>query len=160
MNAKLFKDFQKYTSQKKSRENNAIIFGIPEDNENNDLELVKQLVEHVAGKVLKFNHKRLGKRQEEPEIPQNRPTLVIFENNGNKKLFMSKLTQLKQLPENLNTFKITVRDDLTPEEREEEKKLLNIAIEKSNSSEAVAKNEFYVVRGPPWKRKIVTVPRK
>ena len=118
-----------------------ILYNIPED----DLEL--------EGSI---NVVRIGKRVENADKP--RPMKVTINDIETKKKLMKNLTKLKNVEETSEFANISVAHDMTKSERD---------LNKAKIAEAKAKTEndksgkyMFIVRGPPWARKIVRIPKE
>ena len=164
---------------------NVVIFGLKETKsilksevENHDKACVDELCQLTAEGKYPFKLKRLGKRvvsrdeeeaQEEGAAaspdgdsskskPKNRPLLVCFDKEDHKISLMRNLYKLggTEIPEYLQ--KVSVKHDFTPEERERDRDCQHEAKEKNERNLDLTK--IYVVRGPPWERKVVAVTRK
>ncbi len=145
-----------------SRKCNIILHNVTEKQSDNEEERTKHDREQLKelGKVCKesikkedlVQMKRLGKRN--PNKP--RPLLVEFKDEEKKHGLMSNLVNLSKASEGLR--KISVRHDLTKEQRDEEKKLR----EEAKKMEAEDKSgEFdYRIRGPPWERRIAKMKKR
>ena len=141
------------------RKNNVIIFKVPEAKSNlkvecrrHDLQMVLDMCGHCAefesGDIVDM--KRLGKKTADSD----RPTIVKFRDEHVKARLMTNLSELKIAEAPYNQMR--VQHDMTPSERENEKKLINEAKEKSAMDE---ENFFYVVRGLPGNRKVARVQK-
>ena len=86
---------------------------------------------------------RLGKRENDNTTPTPRPILVQLSSRHVKNLIMESLYKIKSL--NVKFQQITVAQDMTKKQREECKKLVAQAREKS----AASGDWIYKVRGPP-----------
>ena len=98
--------------------------------------------------------KRIGKY--DPKVENNkRPILVAFNEIQTKKTLFKNIAKLRD-SKKYKGKKITVSNDLTKEERENEHKLWELAKDIQAQDES---GEYkYKVRGPPWARKIVKLP--
>ena len=152
--------------ERKERENNIVIFGITEQPEHDggrrmeaDTTAVEDLLE-VCGVQKSHQVKpkkviRLGKRPTESQANTgtSRPVLVCFEAPTMKKAIFKNIRKLKD-HEHLSS--VQIRNDLTKCERERERKLYEDAKKKESDE---AEEYIYRVRGPPWSRKIVRLPK-
>ena len=127
---------------------------VPENNTNLKEErdkMNKEFLITLCNDVCKLNlteaevekGQRLGTKVEN----KDRTLLIRFENTDIKKDLFKNLSSLKNSEEPYS--KIQIIHDLTPREREEYRKLREEANAKSTEKEK------FVVRGPPWARKIV-----
>lgn len=144
-----------------------------------DIEQVTDLCRYLVEEDLRFTTKRLGKRvrreahhengrtpSETSQSPvgagdqsvplfQPRPMLVQLDSAEAKAKVMKRLYRLghTDVPEYFTD--ISVKHDMTPAERENEKELRREVREKNESREDL--NLKYKIAGPPWDRKIITV---
>ena len=158
------------TVNEQSRKKNVVIFGLTEKNTNlreeiktHDLETVQDIIKHVTDvdECPKMTTTRLGKRPDNTEststndqTPAKRPVLVRFENEADKSTFMKRLYRLK----GSSFAHISVKQDMTREEREKEKKLREEAKNLNNSNKD--QNIIYLVRGETWNRRVEKVKRR
>ena len=113
------------------------------------MDMVQHLEQEIEEKDI-GDITRLGKKPTESEA-RPRPIKVTFTSGHIKENIMPRLRRLKDAPENLE--RITVKNDPSHDERKEEQELRKQATEHNKGS----KNYKFVVRGPPWSRKIVKV---
>lgn len=143
------------------REKNIIIYGISETSDKipavrkeNDTRYVEQLTNFLDITCEGYeNVIRLGKREEKAEKP--RPLKVTFKSTDDKKYFMKNLSKLKGIDENGPFTKIGLTHDMTKSEREANKPKLNEIKEKNDNNPSG--KYMFLVRGPPWARKVVKV---
>lgn len=146
--------------ERKSRENNIIIKGFPEcDSENSEerktyernfvQELGKACNTNIEDKNIKIA-RRIGKYDKEN---QKRPLLVIFRENDTKRCLFKNINKINKNEKYTN---IRVCNDLTKEERENERKLWELA--KDLREQDTSGDFTYKVRGPPWARRVVKTP--
>ncbi|KAH3814499.1 hypothetical protein DPMN_143000 [Dreissena polymorpha] len=147
-----------------NRERNIIIHGLKENDEKdpttrkiNDTKMIDNLMDFLGIEHEGYESViRLGKKSELSEKP--RPTRVIFRNTENKKTMLKNLHKLKNMDCTNVLSKIGVTHDMTKAEREQNKELIELAKEKSSNDNS---GKFhFLVRGPPWARKIVKVAKK
>ena len=161
------------------RQYNIVIFNLTESNSNVKVEneafdkaAINELCEVTAGEKCVYTSKRLGKKvtaatstDEGPSASQNvtsdprpRPLLVQFERYESKLALMKGLYKLGHdgTPEYLS--RVSIKHDMTPDERIVDKGLQADARQKNEQNQDL--NIRYVVRGPPWERKVVTVKIK
>ena len=137
------------------RANNVIVFNLKEHvSKVEDDKLVESLILFIIGHSTTFKCTRLGKKEESI----TRPVKIKFHNLSVKNEFMHHLSKLKNAPSEFNN--ISIKHDMTPDERSREKELYLKAKDLNNESSNPSKNEFYVVRGPVWDRKIVKVKKR
>ncbi|CAG2202747.1 unnamed protein product [Mytilus edulis] len=148
-------------NERKSRENNLIIFGIPEIDEeskevreNTDKERLNELFKDCKIQLDKENLKtikRLGKFNKEK---LNRPILVKLLSAEPKITLFRNIHYIKTNPK---YAKVGVSNDLTQAEREQEKRLWDQA--KKQTEEEISGDYHFRVRGPPWARKVVRLKK-
>ena len=137
--------------QREERENNIIMFNVPEkSNSSDDINFFNEMcsdtlelsnVPNVKIQRVDANNKKYHK-----------PIKVCFEQNWEKRKFLSSLFKLKSV-EKYNG--IWIKHDMCSDDRAENNKLLKEAHElnaKDNS-----KDYKYKVRGPPWSMRIVKI---
>jgi hypothetical protein len=158
------KETVKEVNERRARESNMILFNAPEPNTNlkeerksQDIEVVRHLCTNICQIDINPDEDiskaiRLGKKKEDGAP---RPLLVVFTEVDKKKSVFRNLNKLKGAKTPYN--KISVTHDMTPNEREESKKLHQEAKEKEDNDGG---NWVYRVRGPPWARKIVRMQIK
>ena len=81
---------------------------------------------------------------------------VVFEDEKSKSVFMSNVRKLRTADEKFKS--ISKVHDMTKRERELNKEKVKQAKEKNEENESG--DYQYVVRGPPWERKVVKVKVK
>ena len=140
-------------TDREERENNVIIFNVPEegtDTKENDAlfftSLCKENLKLAEVKDVKIT--RLGIRRE----TNTRPLKVSFDQNWDKRKFLSSLFRLKNI-ENFSNLRVS--HDMSESDRTENKRLLKEA-HRMNDEEK-PEGFKYKVRGPPWAMKIVKV---
>lgn len=143
------------------REKNLIIFGLTEpsssdsgDRKESDSLTVKNILQFIGSEPENVSNViRLGKR---PDSTNNnskpRPVKVNMSNVSAKKDVLKKLHKLKQAETGSIYRKISVVHDMSREERETDKKLRAEAAKRNENNQG---NERFVVRGPPWDRRVV-----
>ena len=101
---------------------------------------------------------RLGnvKRETENVSTINRPMKVVFEDEKSKSVFMSNVRKLGTADEKFKS--ISIVHDMTKRERELNKEKVKQVKEKNEENES--RNYQYVVRGPPWEKKVVKMKVK
>ena len=145
--------------ERKSREKNIVIYGIEEmdststeERIEHDTTTVERIfdcceVEHDRNDITKV--KRIGKHDKNKK---SRPMIVSLRSLELKKKLMKNLRKLKE--NGLENVRIS--NDLTKAERENENKLYAEARQLEKES-----GEYqFRVRGPPWDRKLVKIPRR
>ncbi len=88
---------------------------------------------------------RLGK----PEEGKTRPMLIVFKDLDTKKSLFRNLHLLENAPEAQK--KLSISHDLSPEEREENRKM----VAKMKEMQQNDPEHKYVIRGTPWNREII-----
>ena len=126
------------------RANNMIVFNLEEqDDKQKDKELVSDLCSFIIGKETLFKCTRLGSIKS----TSIRPAKIEFTNLLIKNDFMRNLNKFKGAQ--TKSKNVSIKHDMTPEERSKERQLhlrtkeLNNEIQSDDS-----KNGFHVVRGP------------
>ena len=151
--------------ESEARRNNIIVFKakepeslLAEDGKREDLEFVSEMCE-----IMKTNPKsvksitRLGKINREKTVTAGpRPMKIVFDDAKSKAIFMSNLRNLSTAEAKYKG--VSVVHDMTMKERQLNKEQIRMAKEKNDGNES---GDFiYLVRGPPWDRKIVSVKVK
>jgi hypothetical protein len=156
----------KEMSDRKAREKNIIIFNLPEPN---TVLKAERLASDTANIELILNHVGMKNsidiyieeetiRFGEKNPTKTRPLQVKFKENGYKQEFMHLLSNLRTLDDTSELKRITIINDMTKLERENEKKLVEEMKTKNN---AKPQGEYYYrVRGPSWDRKVVEIKKK
>ncbi len=143
-----------------NRDLNIVIHRAPESNKStqegrrqDDTEMFEMLCEqmNMETSIKITNMFRLGGRPAEDKI---RPIKVSFQTKENKGMFMRSLAELRNMEEPFRS--LSINDDLTLEEREENRKLV---IEAKKLTEEDDGDFIFKVRGPPWDRRIVRLKR-
>ena len=155
-------DVIKEIKEQEDRKRNMIFFNVPEsklsdvnDRTKHDKEEVKELSRLCQATIKKddmIRVKRLGKK---PTTGKPRPLLIEVNSEDKKKALFKNLSKLQRAPEKYKS--ISVQNDLTPKQREQEKMLREEAKKKEEDASGEVK---FRVRGPPWDRKIIRVEVK
>ena len=154
-NLSISSQISKCVNDRFERANNIIVFNLNEHvNKVEDDKLVESLILFIIGHSTTFKCTRLGKKEESI----TRPVKIKFHNLSVKNEFMHHLSKLKNAPSEFNN--ISIKHDMTPDERSREKELYLKAKDLNNDSSNPSKNEFYVVSGPVQDRKIVKVKKR
>lgn len=151
--------------ESEQRKLNVIIFNAKESDKRDgearkeeDFKLLDKLCKVMKSDIEAIkNVTRLGKRVvKEGGGVERRPMRVIFEDTKSKSKFLSNLGNLASASEDLRF--LSVAQDMTPKERENNKKKFAEAKQKN---EELGSGDFkFVVRGPPWERKVMKVKVK
>ena len=151
--------------ESEQRKLNVIIFNAKESDKRDgearkeeDFKLLDKLCKVMKSDLEAIkNVTRLGKRVvKEGGGVERRPMRVIFEDAKSKSKFLSNLGNLASASEDLRS--LSVAQDMTPKEREINKKKFAEAKQKN---EELGLGDFkFVVRGPPWERKVMKVKVK
>lgn len=145
------------------REKNVVIHGVREPGEDSpsarkdsDTKYVSDLIDFLEADNDSFTSVvRLGNRKTETDRP--RPIKIVFKSVDSKKSLMKKLSKLKSVDDNSKFYRISVTHDMTRTEREMNKTKVEEARDMSKLDNS---GKFtFVVRGPPWDRKIVKIPK-
>lgn len=148
------------------RKNNIMLYNMPESTGNlkddvltHDLDIISELCDNIGISIKEedvVNMRRLGKRvrqdtegQEQGTVQSPRPLLVSLTEHIKPKV-MKNVYKLKDAREPFN--KVSVKHDMTKEEREHEKNLRTEA--KRLQEEDKTGNFLFVVRGMPWEQQI------
>lgn len=149
------------TVKQNDREANIIIHRAPESKANTweerwkeDEGLFNKLCEKGLG-VGKLEFERLF-RLGSPDDEKTRPLKVILKNVDAKIELMRSLGKLQDAEEVLRNLSIT--NDMTADEREENRRLVEEA--KKKSQEDTSGHWIYKVRGPPWHRRVVRLKKE
>ena len=120
----------KEMSKRKKRENNTIMFRVPEpttnvklDRLNADLKVVKEIGAHID------NNTSEG---ENTHTTRSMPLLITFSNESVKKTLFQNVSKLRDITGELAA--VSVDHDMTPKEREETKAMVEEAKRKEESS--------------------------
>ena len=87
-----------------------------------------------------------------------RPVKIVLPDDIVKNSFMKNLNKLKTPPDHFKN--LSIKYDMTDDERKNERLMQDIANEKNTSSNKDTKNFVFVVRGRFWDRKVVKLKRK
>ena len=162
------KRFLNNVNDRLNRQKNVIIFGLLETEPNQeeegktDRDYAMELTQITTGQhINRMKVKRLGEKnkQRPTEMGQDvrpRPLMITFDAEEDKTKVMKNLRKLKGAKKPWD--KISVRNDLSREEREAEKILRDEARERSNRE--LDPNFHFQLRGPPWDRKIQRVRKR
>ncbi len=152
----------KEMKDQEDRKRNIIFFNIPESKSKDmnervkhDKEEAKEITKICSATIKKddmLKAKRLGKI---PDDDKPRPLLIEVSSDEKKRALFKNLSKLQNAPDKYKT--VSVRNDLTKKQREQEKTLREEAKKKEQEDSGEAK---FKVRGPPWDRKIVKLPTK
>lgn len=174
--SKVVKEVTRNIQERMSRQKNIIIFRMPEIDSNLKTEItdydercVRDICKVTAGtEYVDFECRRLGSRKVNEERDQTstetnqkfvpRPMMVNFREEKDKAKMMTNLYRLGN-NDNIKWIKnISVKNDMTPQERERDKILRKEAKEKNEVN--TEENFVYLVRGPPWQRVVTKVRKK
>ncbi len=144
------------------RKRNLVFFNIPEskasdvnDRAKHDKEEVKEISKICQATIKKdemIKAIRLGKK---PNGDKPRPLLIELVSDEKKPTLFKNLSKLQNAPGKYKS--VSVKNDLTPKQRELEKNLREEA--KKKEEEALGEAKFKV-RGPPWARRIAKIETK
>lgn len=120
----------KEEKEKDTKQLNLIIFNAKEssnsakdEQKKHEDEFMKELTTNMeVHDIQSFTHRRLGKYSERAE--KSRPILLTFNNTTKRNEFLNKAKNLARLPHDSPQKKISIRPDLTKQELEKEKKLV------------------------------------
>ena len=151
--------------QSSDREKNLIIYGMEESTvkesakrKEADTAVVHALADFIeTEKSHVVNVVRIGKvsdvaADDDSEKRKPRPVKVTMTDANSKKHFLKQLPKLRDASPSNAFRKMSVTHDMTKEEREANRKLQILAREKNTEASG---DEKFVVRGPPWDRRVV-----
>ena len=128
-NLSISSQISKCVNDRFERANNVIVFNLKEHvNKVEDDKLVESLILFIIGHSTTFKCTRLGKKEESI----TRPVKIKFHNLSVKNEFMHHLSKLKNAPSEFNN--ISIKHDMTPDERSREKELYLKAKDLNNDS--------------------------
>lgn len=150
---------KKICDDREDRKNNVIIFNLEEEGKEKADDLnkkVEELFESMEFDKKSVKVERIGKDIDRKDRNRKyaRPVKVNFNNSWDKRLFMSKLKNLKDQERWANT---RVSHDMGMEDREESRRLLKEAYELNLINKD--KRVVFRVRGPPWAMEIVKIQK-
>ena len=155
---------KKISEDREERQNNVVIFNMKEEEGEDEAGLKNKIGEFCSAVGAEKKYKdvsRVGKKNTEIEGNNSntnkdriRPICVTFTNNWEKRIFLSKLRNLKGNDKYNN---VRVQHDMGLEDRAENKRLLKEVYE-LNQHEGNS-NYKYKVRGPPWAMNIIKVKK-
>ena len=150
---------KKICDDREERMNNVIIFNLEEDGKEKAEELnekAEELFEAMEFDKKNAKVERIGKNIDGNNRSRKyaRPVKVKFNNSWEKRLFMSKLKNLKDQERWAST---RVSHDMGLEDREENRRLLKEAYELNLNNKD--KRVVFRVRGPPWAMEIVKIQK-
>ena len=134
--------------EREARAANIIIHGLTEapdtlGGKEVDSEVIMEFLKTIEINSVPVSVSRIGGKR--PVSDKPRPLKIRMKNQGDKESVMSNLNKLKEAPENMR--KISVTDDYTNEEREEIRKKVN---EAKNKTELEGNGKYiFKVRGTP-----------
>lgn len=123
------------------------------EREEKDRDQIKTLFHDHLGAECRSPEKatRIGRRGDKP-----RPLKVVMRSEEDKIQIFRNAKKLREAPEPFNA--VSISSDMTPEERETNKKLIAEAKEMDRRDESG--DWIHLVRGPPWDRRIVKARRR
>lgn len=142
-----------------SREKNIIVYRAEEGNSNlkeenikHDKEIISELMEQCK---VRYDEDRIEKiiRLGRKEEGKTRPLLIKFQELDVKKELFKNLSLLKNATDKLKNLSIS--NDMTQEQREENKKLLEERKRMQEQEPAF----IFKIRGPPWNRYVAKMKR-
>jgi len=151
---------------KESRLSNIIVYKLPESKADSYVERNKDDRKRIAllmESVLKVGYEeadvkrllRLGKKSDDEKA---RPLLIEFTHRTLKNLVMNNLSNLKSAKDELKG--ISIAHDMTKQEREESKKLVEEAKKRQNEQDGQGSGEnIFRVRGAPGQMRIVKMKK-
>lgn len=143
-------------NERKSRENNLIIFGFYENQSevrqeriDHDIQQVKELYKACKIQLDTTSIKKTGRLGKFNNEKRDRPLLVTLSSVESKLVLFKNIHRIRELTE---YEKVNVSNDLTKAEREKEKQLWQEA--KKLQLNDKSGDFIYKVRGPPWTRRV------
>jgi hypothetical protein len=155
----------KELKEKKKRENNLIIYNIPESQNEEKTERVKDDIKHIEKLMSILTVDCTDQTQGKPvrlgdqkmvDDGKTRPVLIRFKENKIKKDIFKNVKNLKETEEPYKSFAIS--NDLTLKERDKYKKLKEELKEKNEAN--TSGNTRFKIKGPPWNPVLVEVPKE
>jgi len=148
-------------NERKSRENNLIIFGFEENQSevrqeriDHDIQQVKELYKTCKIQLDTTSIKKTGRLGKFNNEKRDRPLLVTLSSVESKLVLFINIHRIRELTE---YEKVNVSNDLTKAEREKEKQLWQEAKKKQLKDKS---GDFiYKVRGPPWARRVMKLKK-
>lgn len=144
-------------NERKARENNIVMYGVAEveskpfeERQSYDKNKAEEIISKCGVTLEKDEVRktlRLGKYDKKSK--KHRPMLVVLHNADKKKAIFK---GGKTLRENESFKHVSLSNDLTPAERDLDKKLFEEAKEREKNQSG---EYTFKVRGPPWARRIV-----
>ena len=158
-------DVIKEMKDQEDRKRNIIFFNLPEstssdqnDRTKHDKEEVKEITKICNATIKKDEMIRAIRLGKKPIGNKHRPLLIELSGNSSdekKKALFKNLSKLQNAPEKYQA--VSVQNDLTQKQREQEKLMREEAKKKEEEASGEVK---FKVRGPPWDRRIVKVQTK
>lgn len=149
----------KEMEERKLRENNIVIFGaqekdsrVSQERTQHDLDYVNQILVTCGIEAAESKIKSIRRLGQYDANRRKRPIHIVFTEGEVKIKLFRNIGSLKSNPLYNN---MSITNDLTKKQREQEQKLLT---EAKNLTEAG--RGLFKVRGPPWARKIIQVKRR
>lgn len=148
-------------NERKSRENNLIIFGFEENQSevrqeriDHDIQQVKELYKACKIQLDTTSIKKTGRLGKFNNEKRDRPLLVTLSSVESKLVLFINIHRIRELTE---YEKVNVSNDLTKAEREKEKQLWQEA--KKQQLKDKSGDFIYKVRGPPWARRVMKLKK-
>jgi hypothetical protein len=148
-------------NERKSRENNLIIFGFDENQSevrqeriDHDIQQVNELYKACIIQLDTTSIKKTGRLGKFNNEKRDRPLLVTLSSVESKLVLFKNFHRIRELTE---YEKVNVSNDLTKAEREKEKELWQEA--KKQQLNDKSGDFIYKVRGPPWARRVTKLKK-
>ena len=148
-------------NERKSRENNLIIFGFDENQSevrqeriDHDIQQIKELYKACKIQLDTTSIKKTGRLGKFNNEKRDRPLLVTLSSVESKLVLFKNFHRIRELTE---YEKVNVSNDLTKAEREKEKELWQEA--KKQQLNDKSGDFIYKVRGPPWARRVTKLKK-
>lgn len=138
---------------KKERENNIVILGVPEQNESlegatNDEDKLEVLWNKIGVEDVRGTHRRLGREANNGESRRSRPILLTLTDKDVRSRVLENSNRLKNAGDNVKS--IYIKKDVHPSVRREWKRLRDVEREEKEKPENVG----CVIRLDPRERKV------
>ncbi len=155
-------DVIKEIRDQEEQKRNLVFFNIPEskasdvnDRAKHDKEEVKEISKICQATIKKDEMTRAIRLGKKPNGDKPRPLLIELVSDEKKPALFKNLSKLQNAPDKYKS--VSVKNDLTPKQRELEKNLREEAKKKEEEASGEAK---FKVRGPPWDRRITKIETK
>ena len=159
-NPEIVESLMSEVNERKIRENNVVMFGLPEINMENredrtkrDIKLVGEVAQSCGITIEDDDVKSVRRLGKYDANKMKRPLLLTLRKPEKKRELFKKAEGMKGTKFN----DVRISNDLTKAERDKERELFNSA--KRMQEQDHSGNFLYKVRGPPWARKVVKIKK-